>query len=180
MVEALAVVVGGLDVAVLSGADAAELTELFARGERLSATAKAMTAQQAGECQHWARTGARSPEHSLASLSGESEGSARTSLVVAEQIEARPELAAACVAGQLSVAQAVRSRRRPRWTRRRRAGWWKERPGRGCGGCGSRAVKWSRRVAPRPMIRPGGRSFSEAGICGPGWTAMGRAAWMPA
>jgi hypothetical protein len=106
VVEALAAVVGRLDVAVLSGSDAAELTGLFARGERLCATAKVMTARRAAECQHWARTGARSPEQWLASVSGESERSARASLVVAEQIEARPELAEACVAGQLSVTQA--------------------------------------------------------------------------
>lgn len=54
VIDALAAAVGSLEVAVLSGQDAAFLTGLFARGERLCATAKAMAARRASDCQQWA------------------------------------------------------------------------------------------------------------------------------
>ena len=62
VIEALAGLVGRLDVAGLSGGDAAELTGLFARGERLCATAKAMTARRASQAGQWAAAGHRDPE----------------------------------------------------------------------------------------------------------------------
>ncbi len=106
VIDALAAVVAGLDVAVVSGDDAAGLTELFARGERLCATAKAMAARRAATCQAWARAGHRGPDQWLAQLSGSSPAAARTSLAVAEQMEAQPALAQACQAGALSSDQA--------------------------------------------------------------------------
>ena len=106
VIEVLAGLVGRLDVAVLSGGEAAELTGLFARGERLCATAKAMTARRAGQAGQWAQAGHRDPEGWLAQVSGSSAGAARASLAVAEQMDAQPELARACQAGRLSPAQA--------------------------------------------------------------------------
>ena len=106
VIDALATVVAGLDVAVVSGDDAAGLTELFARGERLCATAKAMAARRAATGQAWARAGHRGPDQWLAQLSGSSPAAARTSLAVAEQMEAQPALAQACQAGALSSDQA--------------------------------------------------------------------------
>jgi hypothetical protein len=105
-VDTLAAVVQHLDVAVLAGDDAAELTRVFARAERLAATAKAMTARRASDCQHWARSGARSPDQWLAQVSGTTAGAARTSLAIAKQMDAQPEFAGACQAGALSPAQA--------------------------------------------------------------------------
>ncbi len=103
---ALAAFVQGLDMDLLSGDDAARLTALFARGERLCATGKAMAARRAAECRQWAQTGHRSPEQWLAQVSGTTQGAARTSLAVAEQIEAQPALARACQSGELSQTQA--------------------------------------------------------------------------
>ena len=116
VIDALAAVVAGLDVAVVSGEDAARLTGLFARGERLCATAKAMAARRAAECRQWERGGHRGPEAWLAEVWGSTAGAARSSLAVAEQMAAQPELAEACQAGVLSAGQRRRSRRPPRWT----------------------------------------------------------------
>jgi hypothetical protein len=106
LTDALAAFVEHLDVTVISGEDAARLTSLFARGERLCATAKAMAARRATECRHWAQAGHRSPDQWLAQVSGTTQSAARTSLAIAEQMEAQPELARACQAGELSQAQA--------------------------------------------------------------------------
>ena len=106
IIDALAAFVQRLDMALLSGDDAARLTTLFARGERLCATGKAMAARRAAECSQWAQAGHRSPEQWLAQLSGTSQSAARTSLAVAEQMEAQPALAAACQSGDLSQTQA--------------------------------------------------------------------------
>ena len=106
IIDALAALVEGLDVAVIGGDDAARLTALFARGERLCATGKAMAARRAGECRQWVQAGHRSADQWLAEVSGTTPGAARTSLAIAEQMEAQPELARACQAGQLSQAQA--------------------------------------------------------------------------
>ncbi len=106
IIDALAAFVEDLDVARFSGDDANRLTALFARGERLCATAKAMAARRVTECRQWAQAGHRSPEQWLAQVSGTSPGAARTTLAVAEQMDAQPELARACQAGQLSPEQA--------------------------------------------------------------------------
>ena len=74
VIDALGALVGRLDVAILSGEDAAELTALLARGERLCAMGKAMAARRASQCKHFARAGHRSPEQWLAGLSGSSLG----------------------------------------------------------------------------------------------------------
>jgi hypothetical protein len=106
IIDALAVYVERLDMALFSGDDAARLTTLLARGERLCATGKAMAARRATECRQWAQAGHRSPEQWLAQVSGTTQRAARTSLAVAEQMEAQPELARACQSGQLSETQA--------------------------------------------------------------------------
>ena len=79
---------------------------VFARAERLAATAKAMTARRASECRQWAQSGARSPDQWLAQVSGTTERAARTSLAIAKQMDAQSEFAGACQAGDLSPVQA--------------------------------------------------------------------------
>lgn len=106
IIDALASFVERLDMAMYSGDDAGQLTTLFARGERLCATAKAMAARRATECRQWAQGGHRSPEQWLAQVSGTTQGAARTSLAIAEQMEAQPVLARACQSGELSQSQA--------------------------------------------------------------------------
>ena len=106
VIEALAGLVGDLDVAGLSGGEAAELTGVLARGERLCAAAKAMTARRASQAGQWAQAGHRDEEAWLAQVSGSSAGAARAALAVAQQMDAQPELARACRAGRLSAVQA--------------------------------------------------------------------------
>ena len=106
VVEALGVVVAGLDVEGLSGDEAARLTGAFARAEHLAATAKALTARRASDCGQWERAGSRSAEQWLAEVSGSSEGTARACLALAAGLGAQPVLARACRAGGLSPTQA--------------------------------------------------------------------------
>lgn len=107
LVEALASYVSGLDVGLVSGADAARLTELFARGERLCATGKAMAARRAAQCSIGTKTGARSDAEWLAGVSGGGIGDAQAALDTAEQMESQPELGEACRQGLLSPDQAA-------------------------------------------------------------------------
>jgi hypothetical protein len=106
VIDALVSVVEDLDVASVSGADAARLTELFARGERLCSNAKALCAKRASECSIWERSGARSPQEWLAGVSGGGLRQAHDSLEIAEAMCRAPALDDACRSGELSFEQA--------------------------------------------------------------------------
>jgi hypothetical protein len=106
VIDALVSVVENLDVASVSGADAARLTELFARGERLCSNAKALCAKKASDCSMWQRSGARSPQEWLAKVSGGGLRQAQDSLEIAEAMRHAPALADACRSGELSFEQA--------------------------------------------------------------------------
>ena len=99
-------VVAGLDVQRLSGDEAARLTGVFARAEHLAATAKALAAGRASDCGQWEQVGSRSAEQWLAGVPGSGEGAARACLALAAGLGAQPDLARACRAGGLSLAQA--------------------------------------------------------------------------
>jgi hypothetical protein len=105
-VEELGAYVAGLDPDALSGDDAAALTELFARGERLCATGKAMAAKRAVECRQHARAGERSGGEWLAKLTGGERREAEEALETAGQMGACSELDAACRRGEMSARQA--------------------------------------------------------------------------
>jgi len=107
IIDAVAAYLAGLDLGCVSGDDAARLTEVFARGERLCATGKALAARRAADCSAHERAGARSAEEWLAGLSGSSQRAAQGCLATAEQMEAAPELAEACKAGELSAEKAA-------------------------------------------------------------------------
>ena len=107
IIDALAACLAALDMRCVGGDDAARLTEMFARGERLCATGKALAARRATDCSVHERAGARSAEEWLAGLSGTSERAAQGCLTTAEQMEAAPELGEACKAGELSAEKAA-------------------------------------------------------------------------
>ncbi len=107
IVDSLAAFVADLDTGAFSGRDAARLTELFVRGQRLCATGMAMAARRASECSAPERAGARSPEEWLAALSGTDLRSAQATLSTAEQMATTPELGDACRKGELSTDQAA-------------------------------------------------------------------------
>jgi hypothetical protein len=107
IIDSLAAFVADLDAGAFTGSDAARLTELFVRGQRLCATGMAMAARRASECSAPERAGARSPEEWLATLSGTDLRSAQTALSTAEQMATAPELEDACRKGELSADQAA-------------------------------------------------------------------------
>ena len=107
VIDSLAAFVQSLEIGLFSGAAAARVTELFARGQRLCETGKAVAARRASECSVPERSGARSPEAWLAGISGTDLRSAQASLTTAEQMDAAPELAEACLNGDLSTDQAA-------------------------------------------------------------------------
>jgi hypothetical protein len=107
IVDSLASFVADLDTGTFSGSDAARLTELFARAEKLCSAGLAMAARRASECSAPERAGARSPGEWLAGISGTDLRSAQATLTTAEQMATAPELEDACRKGELSTDQAA-------------------------------------------------------------------------
>ncbi|MHB1534349.1 MAG: hypothetical protein ACYC1D_07005, partial [Acidimicrobiales bacterium] len=70
VIAALATIVEDLDPDSVSGSDAARLTAVFERGERLCAAGKALMAGRAAACGAWSKDGWRSAEEWLAKVSG--------------------------------------------------------------------------------------------------------------
>src|SRR5690349_2478623 len=85
-VSTIAQVVADLEVGCISGRDAALLAALFAKGERLCAAGKALTAVKVADAGTWIGSGARSPEEWLANISGTGLGTARAALETAESL----------------------------------------------------------------------------------------------
>jgi hypothetical protein len=107
IIDSLATFVADLDTGTFSGSDAARLTELFARAEKLCSAGLAMAARRASECSAPERAGARSPGEWLAGISGTDLRSAQATLTTAEQMATAPELEDACRKGELSTDQAA-------------------------------------------------------------------------
>jgi hypothetical protein len=106
VIERLAEAVDGLEPGCLSGPDASRLVKLFERGERLCNAGKRLVAQRAVATNEWAKSGARSPQEWLSSVSGESPGQAQKSLDTADRLARQPELEAALRNGDVSPGQA--------------------------------------------------------------------------
>lgn len=106
VIDRLAEAVDGLEPGRLSGGDASNLLKLFDRGERLCAAGKTVLAKRAAETKEWARTGARSPQHWLSEVSGESPGQAQRTLETADQLAEYPELDEAVRGGEITAGQA--------------------------------------------------------------------------
>jgi hypothetical protein len=79
---------------------------LFARGEKLCASAKALLAARAVETSEWSREGARSAEEWLAGRWGTSQSSAEAGLKAARVAARQPQLDDAMRHGELSAEQA--------------------------------------------------------------------------
>jgi hypothetical protein len=75
-VKALRGAVAGFEAGCLSGEDARRLAEVFAEGKRLCSAGMAMCATRVADCANWTSSGARSPEHWLAGISGSGVGGA--------------------------------------------------------------------------------------------------------
>jgi Domain of unknown function (DUF222) len=106
VVATLAVAVGELDPAVLSGPDAAGLVEVFAQAEKLCGAGKALAARRMADTAVWRTAGDRSAAHWLARRTGTSIGAAAATIETAERLDRLPATNDAFRAGRLSEVQA--------------------------------------------------------------------------
>jgi len=89
-----------------SGADAAELVGVFARGERLCAAGKTLAARRAADANCHQCDGHRTPAHWLAGVTGESVGEAIDVLSLGDSLAAHPGIDSAYRGGKLSRSKA--------------------------------------------------------------------------
>lgn len=106
LVEALALVVAGLDRSVLSGKESLRLCCLFARAERLCVAGKALCAAEVSSSGAYRSEGARDGASWLAEVSGEDLSAARDLLAVGAASCELPGLDRALRSGELSGRQA--------------------------------------------------------------------------
>jgi Domain of unknown function (DUF222) len=106
-VGVLEAVARGLEPWRLDGHDATGLVELAARGERICASIKALSARRVEETKVWRESGHRSAAHWIAETTGETVGAATRTLETARALDQLPETDAAFRAGQLSEVQAA-------------------------------------------------------------------------
>jgi hypothetical protein len=106
-VDAVAAVVDGLEPERLNGGDAQILTKLFARGERLCAAGKALTARRVAATGAWRDSGARNAADWLGRTAGTTAGQAAATLATSRAMAELPDVEAAVRAGELSGAQAA-------------------------------------------------------------------------
>jgi hypothetical protein len=101
----LAGLVEGLRPELFSGSEARRLTELFAWGERLCATGKALAAARVADTGAWESSGARTEADWLGRVSGQTAGQAAESIATAKRMRLQPDVEAAARAGTLSPEQ---------------------------------------------------------------------------
>ncbi|HEY3096614.1 MAG TPA: DUF222 domain-containing protein [Acidimicrobiia bacterium] len=106
-VAALEQVARDLDPALLDGSGAADLFEVFGRGERVCAAAKVLLARRVDETKVWREGGHRSAAHWVADATGETVGAAARALETARALDELPATADAFRSGQLSEVQAA-------------------------------------------------------------------------
>ena len=106
-VRQLEAVLRDLDPGRIDGRDAADLLEVFARGERLCAAAKTLLARRVEETGVWREGGHRSAAHWVAEATGETVGAACRTIETAQALAELPETSSAFRAGQLSRTQAA-------------------------------------------------------------------------
>ena len=96
-----------LDPGLVDGPGAAKLFEIFGRGERVCAAAKALLARRVDETGVWRGDGHRSAAHWVAEATGETVGAAARALDTARALDELPATADAFRAGKLSEVQAA-------------------------------------------------------------------------
>jgi hypothetical protein len=100
--RALAGLVAEVEPERFSGESARVLTEMFAWGERLCATGKALVARRVVDTGAWERSGQRSAAEWLGRLSGQTAGQAAGTIVTARRMRQQPEVEKAARDGRLS------------------------------------------------------------------------------
>jgi Domain of unknown function (DUF222) len=106
-VSQLEAVLRDLDPGRIDGRDAADLLEVFARGERLCAAAKTLLARRVEETGVWREGGHRSAAHWVAEATGETVGASCRTIKTAQALDELPETSSAFRTGQLSQTQAA-------------------------------------------------------------------------
>ena len=101
----VAAIVAEFDPDRFSGADAERLTEMFAWGERLCATGKALAAGRVAATGVWQASGERSAADWLGRVSGQTSAAAAATLGTARRYRNQPDVEAAARAGELSESQ---------------------------------------------------------------------------
>src|SRR5437764_10713345 len=96
----------GFDAALLLGSEASHVVTLASTIENIAASVKAAAAVRAEDCGAWSRSGARSPAHHLAQITGSTVGAAMGAMETARRLEKLPETKKAADAGKLSPQQA--------------------------------------------------------------------------
>ena len=98
---------GQFDAHRLSAAEAGEVVRLAAQGEASLASIKALAAARAAEGRSWEHDGYRSASEQLAAHAGMSPAAAKRSQETGRRLADQPEVAAAALAGQVSLEQAT-------------------------------------------------------------------------
>jgi hypothetical protein len=103
----LAGLVDGFRPELFTGADTRRLTELFAWGERLCATGKALAAKRVADTGAWESSGQRSAADWLGRVSGQTAGQAAATLETVQRMGDQPQVEEAARAGTLSPDQSA-------------------------------------------------------------------------
>ena len=98
---------GQFDARTLTAAQANEVVRLCARIEASAASIKALAAARSAETNSWQHAGYRSASEQLADQAGMSPAAAKRALETGRRLADQPEVAAAALAGDLSLEQAT-------------------------------------------------------------------------
>jgi Domain of unknown function (DUF222) len=98
---------GQFDARTLSAAQASEVVRLCAQIEASAASIKALAAARSAEGNGWQHAGYRSASEQLADQAGMSPAAAKRALETGRRLADQPEVAAAALAGDLSLEQAT-------------------------------------------------------------------------
>jgi hypothetical protein len=106
-IEAVASFVAGFEPGRYSVVDAASLVSLFERGKRLCVAGETLSASRAAEGNPHHRSGHRTPDEWLSSVTGSSKGEALGILKVGEALASQPRVEEALRGGKLTSSQAT-------------------------------------------------------------------------
>src|SRR3984957_1320584 len=98
---------GQFEAPTLTAAQASDVVRLCAQIEASAASVKALAAARSADCHSWQHDGYRSPSEQLAAQAGMSPAAAKRVLETGRRLADQPEVAAAALAGDLSLEQAT-------------------------------------------------------------------------
>jgi hypothetical protein len=98
---------GGFDAEALTAAQAGEVVRLCAQIEASAASIKVLAAARSAEANSWQHDGYRSASEQLAAQAGMSPAAAKRALETGRRLADQPEVAAAALAGEVSLEQAT-------------------------------------------------------------------------